>query len=286
MRMVFSPRGMLLGGILALLLPLAPAPALAEKDKPRPDPMADATRRLDAIRKLFEDQGMPPLDFPGLRGRRATPPPRLGAELHSPSETLADQLDLPKDRGLVVHRVMPDSAAARAGLRPHDILLELNGKAVSAKIDDFRKALAAIEANKPVDAVVLRKGKKETVKGLKLPEAKAAATPAEPLPEFPDFRRFEGFEGFRDLLPPAATGDRTTITRNGDQFTATRKEGKHTLTVTGKVEQGKAHVERVTVDDGDGKKTYEGMDKVPAGHKKSVEDLAAMVGGKPATEDY
>jgi len=273
---------MLLGGVLALLLPLAPAPALAEKDKPRPDPMADATRRLDAIRKLFEDQGMPPLDF---HGRRAiTPPPRLGAELHSPSDTLADQLDLPKDRGLVVHRVLPDSAAAKAGLRPHDILLELNGKAVSAHIDDFRKALAAIEANKPVDAVVLRKGKKETLKGLKLPEAKAAA-PAEPLPEFPDFRRLEGFEGFGDLLPPAS-GDRTTISRNGDQFTATRKHGKHTLTVSGKVEQGRAHVERVTVDDGDGKKTYEGMDKVPAGHKKAVEDLAAMVGGKPATEDY
>ena len=39
--------------------------------------------------------------------------------------------------------------------------------------EEFRKLVEGIKADTPVDAVVLRKGKKETIKGLSLPEAKA-----------------------------------------------------------------------------------------------------------------
>jgi beta-lactamase regulating signal transducer with metallopeptidase domain len=96
---------------------------------------------------------------------------RLGALVDVPNPTLIDQLDLPKDQGLIVEDVLPDSAAAKAGVKAHDILLELNGKAVPSKPEDFLKQLDGIKANTPVDAVVMRKGKKETVKGLSLPEA-------------------------------------------------------------------------------------------------------------------
>src|SRR5262245_17658619 len=57
---------------------------------------------------------------------------RLGVYLEVPEETLVSQLDLPRDHGLVIRQVVPDSAAAWAGLQPLDILLELNGKAVSS----------------------------------------------------------------------------------------------------------------------------------------------------------
>src|SRR5262249_44721292 len=56
---------------------------------------------------------------------------RLGVQLRKPSAALADQLDLPKGQGMVVEEVGPNSPAAKAGVKANDILLELDGKAVS-----------------------------------------------------------------------------------------------------------------------------------------------------------
>src|SRR5262249_33439384 len=94
--------------------------------------------------------------MPALAGPSAAKV-RLGAFLEVPEETLASQLDLPKGRGLVVRQVIADSAAAKAGLQPFDILLELNGQAVSG---DVRQFCFAIEQapDTPITAVVLRMG--------------------------------------------------------------------------------------------------------------------------------
>src|SRR5262245_2726629 len=123
--------------------------------------------------------------FGGLNQNHA----RLGAVIEKPSPAMVDQLDLPKDQGVVIGDVTPDSAAAKAGLKPHDVLLELGGKAVSNGPTEFRKQLNEIKANTPVDAVVLRKGKKESVKGINLPEAK------------PDQPGFPGFGGGIEIGP-------------------------------------------------------------------------------------
>jgi len=277
---------MLLGGVLMVLLAGSPNAVRADdKSKTLPDPLQEANRRLEMMRKLMEEQGFSPLGIPGFHG--TAPPPRLGAEVSAPSGTLAAQLDLPKDQGLVVRKVAPNTAAAKAGLKDHDILLELNGKAVPSKVADFLPMLAKVEANKPVDAVVMRKGKRETIKGLKLPEAKAAAPSDRDSPSLPNFPRLEGLGGLDNLPPAAPDADRTIITRNDDQFTATRKEGKRSVTVKGKVNDGKAKVESVVIDDGNGKKTYDSLDKVPADHRKRVQGLVDMVGGKgKGTDDY
>src|SRR5439155_21475502 len=87
-----------------------------------------------------------------------------------------------------------DSAAAKAGMKAHDILLEINGKVVPDDTTEFLKIMNEIKADKPVDAVVLRKGKKETLKGLSLPEAKEAK-------ELDDFNRFGGQGKARIELP-------------------------------------------------------------------------------------
>src|SRR5205823_9171863 len=100
---------------------------------------------------------------------------RLGVMVHSPSEALVDQLDLPKGQGLVIGQVIPDTPAAKAGLKPNDILLELNGKAVPNNQGDFVRQVQEIKADAKVDIVVLRKGKKETIKDVTLPEDKAPA---------------------------------------------------------------------------------------------------------------
>jgi beta-lactamase regulating signal transducer with metallopeptidase domain len=98
---------------------------------------------------------------------------RLGVRVEQPSPALADQLDLPKGQCLVIAEVMMDSPAAKAGLAANDILLELAGKAVSNDPGQFIKWLHQVPADEPVIAVVLRKGHKEKLGGIKLPEAKA-----------------------------------------------------------------------------------------------------------------
>jgi beta-lactamase regulating signal transducer with metallopeptidase domain len=97
---------------------------------------------------------------------------RLGVQVKKPSADLADQLDLPKDQGLVIGEVGKGSPAAKAGLKTSDILLELAGKPVPSDPMAFAKWVRELKADEEVSAVVLRKGHKEKITGIKLPEAK------------------------------------------------------------------------------------------------------------------
>jgi hypothetical protein len=133
-----------------------------------------------------------PGQFGNFRGFNANPGSgRLGVQVQTPGAALVEQLDLPKEHGLVISEVVPDSAAAKAGLKANDILLEFAGKAVPSDPGEFIRQLGDVKADQSVDAVVLRKGRKETVKGVKLPEARADARD--------DFR------------VPAGRGERVTV---------------------------------------------------------------------------
>ena len=55
---------------------------------------------------------------------------RLGIEVEKLSGALADQLNLPKGKGLLVTSVKADSPAARAGLKVNDVLLKLGKQEV------------------------------------------------------------------------------------------------------------------------------------------------------------
>jgi C-terminal processing protease CtpA/Prc len=92
------------------------------------------------------------------------PEQRLGIGTTIPNSSLASQLALPKKQGLVIDRVDKDSAAAKAGLQQYDVLLQLDGKPVPSDALDFRKQLAALKPDGPVDAVVVRQGKQQTIK--------------------------------------------------------------------------------------------------------------------------
>jgi hypothetical protein len=122
---------------------------------------------------------------------------RFGARLGKPSDTLADQLDLPRDHGLVVEEVSANSTAGRAGIKRHDILLELDGQAVVSDLAKFAKRVAAIKPKMPIKAVVLRKGKKVTINKLTLPKAAPANVPAA------GPGRFGPMGGVMPALPPA-----------------------------------------------------------------------------------
>lgn len=248
-----------------------------------PDTMAEMLQRTMRQRGMMGGMGM----FGGH--------PRLGVTVSQPNETLVDQLDLPRGQGLVVTQVMPDTPAAKAGLKTNDILLEFNGKAVSSNQGEFVRQVQDVKADGKVDIIVLRKGKKETVKDVALPEEKPAAGFGGFRPGAPGggggFPRFGG-EG--DNNPPFARPGfgagggagmafggpntvMTTVTRTNDRFTTRHQEGSLVITVTGSMTDGKANTNKIHVQDGRESHDYENLDKVPDQYKDKVKNLVDMM---------
>ena len=71
-------------------------------------------------------------------------------------------------------------------------------------------------------------------------------------------------------------GVMTTLTRSNDQFTARRLEPGMILTVKGKVEDGKAKVGAIVVQEGAELNTYDSVDKVPEKVRNKVKELVEM----------
>ena len=209
---------------------------------------------------------------------------RLGVRVEPPSAALAEQLELPKGQGLVVQEVSPGSAAAKAGLKSHDLLLELHGKAVPNRIEELARLMADIKADTAVEVVVLRKGKKETIKDVKLPEAKAippgfpggpGVFPPGGFPQAPG-----GFPqppaGFN---PPGIGGGSsvvTTMVRTAERLTLRHQEGSLIITLTGKIAEGKPKIKEIRVQDGGRSEAYENVDKVPERYRDKVTNLIEM----------
>jgi PDZ domain len=94
---------------------------------------------------------------------------KLGILPLAPGMVLVKQLGLEKDQGLVLELVQPNHAAAKAGLQAYDVLVQMDGKPVPSSGTAFRKLLTAIKTDTPFDVVVVRGGKKETIKGVVIP---------------------------------------------------------------------------------------------------------------------
>jgi beta-lactamase regulating signal transducer with metallopeptidase domain len=217
---------------------------------------------------------------------------RLGISGSAPSAVLVEQLDLPAGKGLVINQVTADSAAAKAGLKVNDVLLKLNGKDVPNNLGELGNIVDQIKANTPFDAVVLRKGKKETIKGISLPEAKPVIIqPRVPAPMI--MNPIIGQPGARVMINPnqniafaqpmgQQNGVMTSIFRTDDRFTTRHQEGSLIITVTGKVETGKpmvnfiTKVKEITVQDGAVSNKYESLEKVPEQYRDKVKNLIEM----------
>jgi serine protease Do len=106
---------------------------------------------------------------PGGGARPPGPPPAekeivtfLGVETAPVAETLAAQLNLPKDSGLVVNHVVPDSPAASV-LKQHDVLVKLDDQLLV----EPRQFAVLIRNHKEGDEVTfsyIRAGKQATAK--------------------------------------------------------------------------------------------------------------------------
>lgn len=93
--------------------------------------------------------------------RLAEPSYRIGVEVSDASSTLRAQLKLPKDQGIVIDRVLPDSPAQKAGFKEHDVLLTVDGKPL-AKSEDLSAAVKASEG-KSLKFSLLRGGQRSEI---------------------------------------------------------------------------------------------------------------------------
>jgi PDZ domain len=221
---------------------------------------------------------------------------RLGVRVERPSDVLQSQLDLPNGQGLVCLDVPADSPAGKAGIKPHDILLEVAGKPVPNDVNEFVKNLKDVKPDAAVDVVVLRKGKKETVKGVKLPEAKEQPAadfprldlpvpPGLDLPELPvPPARRPGVRlkplpapgvGTDNVPPPgpgnvrklgvtAGPGESVRVEQVNEAFTVFYEKDGVKLTVTGtKEEGGAAKAESIEVEENGKTTKAESVEKLP-----------------------
>jgi hypothetical protein len=233
---------------------------------------------------------------------------RLGVLLSKPTPSLEEQLDLPKDHAFVVENVRVDSPAAKAGMKRYDILLKVHGKQVPSDGPDLSRMINKFDADSPIDVVVLRKGKEETLKGIKLAGNEFAGQFGGGGAGGSGFSgqgrgfgqgfagsgrgqfgsaggaRFggnqaQGFGGFGGGGPLAGAGQRgimTSLFRTDDHFTARHQEGTLIISVTGNTDDGKVKVSSVHVQDGRSDNNYESVEKVPEEYRDKVANLVEM----------
>jgi S1-C subfamily serine protease len=91
------------------------------------------------------------------RPRTQTARPRFGATVADAASALARR-GKPVVPGAYVGVVSPDTPAARAGLRPGDVIVELNGRRI-ASADDLERALSGESPGAQVSLTVARDGR-------------------------------------------------------------------------------------------------------------------------------
>ena len=86
----------------------------------------------------------------------------LGVELHEVTSETAKDLKLPAERGVVLGSIVPDSPAAKAGLKENDVVTEINGQRVEGAMQ-FRRMIREIPAGRAVELALWRDGHAQTV---------------------------------------------------------------------------------------------------------------------------
>jgi S1-C subfamily serine protease len=109
-------------------------------------PINTATRTI--VGALMRD-GRVRRAYLGIAGDARPLPPRLAARLG-------------RRRGIEVVQVAEDSPAERAGLRPEDLIVEVDGVAVGA-VDDLQRLMAGEAIGRSLTALLVRQGRELTV---------------------------------------------------------------------------------------------------------------------------
>jgi C-terminal processing protease CtpA/Prc len=124
----------------------------------------------------------------------------LGVETHEVTADKAKELKLSAERGVVLGKIVPDSPAAKAGLKENDVVTEINGQRVEGAAQ-FRRMIREIPAGRSIQLTVWRDGRSQTVSAIlgKSEERRRAMKMVAPtpgafafrMPEIPDVPSME-----------------------------------------------------------------------------------------------
>lgn len=118
--------------------------------------------------------GLPPmlLDLPAGRGNG-----RLGIRVDRVAPGVAEDNNVPAGRGVLAAEVLPNTPAAKAGVKANDIIVEFAGQPVAAEPAAFVTQVQRAKAGEKHDMTVVRDGKREVIRGIVLPAADAPVNP-------------------------------------------------------------------------------------------------------------
>ncbi len=86
----------------------------------------------------------------------------LGVETHEVTADKAKELKLSAERGVVLGKIVPESPAAKAGLKENDVVTEINGQRVEGAAQ-FRRMIHEIPAGRSIQLTVWRDGRAQTI---------------------------------------------------------------------------------------------------------------------------
>jgi len=143
---------------------------------------AEAIRRqaMELMQRALNDgrdgPGLPPQLFelafppvPGVRGGGGNG--RLGVRVERLAAGVAGDFNIPAGRGVLAAEVLPNTPAARAGVKANDVIVEFAGQPVTDDPSAFVGQVQRARAGAPLDVTVIRDGKREAVRGVVLPAA-------------------------------------------------------------------------------------------------------------------
>ena len=86
----------------------------------------------------------------------------LGVTIYPVTDDYVKLLNLKSKEGAVVNTVEPGTPAEKAGLKPYDVIVALNGEPIKDNVD-VRFKIADIEPGKKVELTIIRDGKEQKV---------------------------------------------------------------------------------------------------------------------------
>lgn len=127
----------------------------------------------------------------------------LGVEIREVTPDKVKELKLSAERGVLLTEIVPDSPAAKAGLKANDVVTEVNGQRVEGTAQ-FRRMIREIPAGRAVQLTVWRDGKSQTAsvtlgKAEERHQAWARAFPSRDfifhVPDIPEIPHIEWHDG-------------------------------------------------------------------------------------------